>query len=299
MRSYSLQSDHPVPVVDIIVCNDNGDILLTRRDVEPYQGAWILPGGRIDVQDDSAEVAAVREVKEETGLDVSLTHLVDVCTSTDDPRFFVAQVVYAARVVGGDLTKNAEAGEFRWLRGEEAVQEKLGFNHREVLEHFLVHEYTIPVSRQHYDEWYGRQYPYTQQEYPRFASMAIVLSEYSEVLLAHRAQKPFIGLWDFPGGHMHVGETPEECLRREVREELGVDCQMEELFHVYSDKGQNPKNADVAAFYFVTIPSDSHFIKNVEMDDFRYFPLAEIPRELAYQNQLVIEDLKKRLGYSV
>lgn len=291
---YSVQSDHPVPVVDVLILNEKGEVLLTRRGVEPFRGSWIVLGGRIDVQDDSAEAAAAREAKEETGLDVELTHLVGVGTSQKDPRFFVAQVVYAARIAAGVPIVTPEVSEFRWASIEEALKEDLAFNHHELLEMYAARKNKlIPIERAGYSEHYGKHFPFSQNEYPRFACLAVILNDRKEILLAHRARNPFLGAWDLPGGHLYVDETLEECLKREIKEELGVGSTVGELFHVYSDKGQNPKNADVAAVFFATLESE-RFERNVEMDDFQYVSFDHLPGDIAYHNRLIIEDVQRR-----
>lgn len=57
-----------------------------------------------------------------------------------------------------------------------------------------------------------------------------------EVLLFLRDDKPglpYPGCWDALGGHVEEGETPEECIRREMREEIEVDVGVPRLFRVY------------------------------------------------------------------
>lgn len=302
MPAYTEQSDHPVPCIDAIVMNDEGKILLIRRTVPPYENHWSIVGGRIEVSDINTEAAVQREVFEETGLEVAVTALVDVLADQNqeppaDPRFYIVQIIYAAEVRGGTLRATIEADQFRWVTLDQALAENLAFNHHRLLEIYRDKQARlITAKRRYYDEYFTRPYTYlVQNDYPRFSANAIILNEKKEVLLAHRAQPQYVGYWDFPGGHMYVGETVEQCLRREVCEELGVDCEVGTLFHVYSDRGRHIKTASISGLYFVTIHSQQ-FLKNVEMDDFRYFSFAALPKNIAYHNDIPLLDIRDRLS---
>jgi 8-oxo-dGTP diphosphatase len=86
---------NPLPTVDVVVHAPGRGVLLVERANEPH--GWALPGGFVDYGE-SCEAAAVREAREETGLDVALGGLLGVYSDPDrDPRHHTLSVVYLAR----------------------------------------------------------------------------------------------------------------------------------------------------------------------------------------------------------
>jgi 8-oxo-dGTP diphosphatase len=83
------------------ICRMDGGIVLARRGIEPGYGLWVYPGGYVD-RGESLEEAAVREAREEVGLDIRLTGLVNAYSYPGRP---VIVVVFAAEVIGGTLTR--------------------------------------------------------------------------------------------------------------------------------------------------------------------------------------------------
>ncbi|HZJ71987.1 MAG TPA: NUDIX domain-containing protein, partial [Planctomycetota bacterium] len=84
--------------------------------------------------DEAIETTAVREVREETGLVVKLTGLLDVLTTTDDPRKPAILVVYEAEEVEGELLPGSDADEVAF-HALDALPRDVGFsNHRRILE---------------------------------------------------------------------------------------------------------------------------------------------------------------------
>lgn len=64
---------------------------------------------------------------------------------------------------------------------------------------------------------------------PRINVSAGIIRRGNLILIGQRAEKKYNGLWEFPGGKIEIGETPEECLKRELLEELGIDCVVGDL----------------------------------------------------------------------
>lgn len=298
---FNKQNKYPVSCVDVIVVNDKDEILLAKRALTPAKGRWGVIGGRVEAADNNLEAAARREVKEETGLEIEVTHLAGVLTDglLADPRFSTVQTIYEAKILRGSLRPTDEASKFKWLTLEKAIREKLVFNHNHILETYKERKEMnklIPAKRRVFSDYFNASPDFYQGVRPGFAAKAIILNEQKEILLAQRAIKPFVGAWDMPGGHIYADETIKQGLKREVREELNVACEVGELFQIYSDKGQSPKCIScAAAFYFTTINSHN-FRRNIEINDFKYFPLNNLPEQIAYHYERVMDDIKDYLG---
>lgn len=122
---------NPVPAVGVLV-ETEGKIVLVRRGQPPFEGWWTLPAGYIEA-DESVEQAAVRECKEETGLDVELLELFGVYSFPEGPVQSGIIIFFRAQPVGGELRAGDDAQDVRRFSPDK-LPEKLAFRtHREVL----------------------------------------------------------------------------------------------------------------------------------------------------------------------
>jgi ADP-ribose pyrophosphatase YjhB (NUDIX family) len=102
------EGDGSIPCVGGLAYDDEGRLLLVRRANAPGQGQWSVPGGRVEPGEDDA-AALVREMREETGLDVVVGPLVGRVVRGP---FAIAD--YSCRAVGGVLAAGDDASDARW-----------------------------------------------------------------------------------------------------------------------------------------------------------------------------------------
>jgi ADP-ribose pyrophosphatase YjhB (NUDIX family) len=112
-----------VPSVNVVVVNDAGDILMIRR---TDNDNWAVPGGAIDLGE-SVGQAAVRETREESGIECEITGIVGIYS---DPKHVILytsngearqefSIVLTARPLSGQPTPSSESSEVRWVSESE------------------------------------------------------------------------------------------------------------------------------------------------------------------------------------
>lgn len=127
--------ENPVPATAAVVFDDDGGVLLVKRNVEPKKGQWCLPGGFIEVGE-SPEAGCLRELKEETNLAGYIDRLLGVYVADSSIYKSVLIIGYLVRDVNGKLEAGDDSDAVRFFALDDMPP--LAFrSHRKVLEQAL------------------------------------------------------------------------------------------------------------------------------------------------------------------
>jgi len=113
-----LYPNQPIVGVGAVIIQD-GRILLEKRKNEPGKGKWSIPGGLVELGE-SVEQTVVREVEEETGLEVEKPEHIDVVDNVvrddnDEIRYHFVIIDYFVKLKGGTLKAASDAEELKWV----------------------------------------------------------------------------------------------------------------------------------------------------------------------------------------
>jgi ADP-ribose pyrophosphatase YjhB (NUDIX family) len=133
-----------VPSVNVVMVNDVGEILMIRR---TDNDNWAVPGGAIDLGESVAQ-AAVRETREESGIECEITGLVGIYSDPKHVLLYTSNgevrqefsIVLTARPLSGQPTPSSESSEVRWVPVSEVREFTMDRSMRIRIDDYLDHK---------------------------------------------------------------------------------------------------------------------------------------------------------------
>lgn len=133
-KKYCYKYPHPAVTTDCVIFGFDGNdikVLLIERGIEPYKGKWAFPGGFLNMDETAAE-GALRELKEETGLENAYIEQFNTYSEPDrDPRERVITIAHYALVRIQEVKGGDDAAKAQWFPIDEVPQ--LAFDHDKIL----------------------------------------------------------------------------------------------------------------------------------------------------------------------
>ena len=134
------------------------------------------------------------------------------------------------------------------------------------------------------------------KKYTGKTSTAIIPFPENKIVLIKRNTIPFKGYWALPGGRMDPGETIEQTIVREVKEETGLDVVIVNKVGEYLEKGiKDDVEYEYYPTCFVVKPVGGETKKqDSEIQEIKQFNLTDLPSPLAFEHDLMIKDYLKK-----
>ena len=130
------------------------------------------------------------------------------------------------------------------------------------------------------------------KKYTGKTATAIIPYPDNKILLIKRNTRPFVGYWALPGGRMDPGESIEQTVIREVKEETGLIVTIVSRIGEYVEEGiKDDVEYEYYPTCFVVKPVGGEVIRQEsEIQQIQLFSLNELPKPLAFEHEKMIED---------
>lgn len=123
--------------------------------------------------------------------------------------------------------------------------------------------------------------------------VSALIEKDGKVLMLQRKNEPFKDYWVLPGGFIGYSETAQEAIKREAKEEMGIDIQIDGLIGIYRID-DDPRGVHVDIIFHTKATEEVTLSE--EDKKWNYFPPQELPKNIAYKHRNAIEDWYLRGG---
>jgi 8-oxo-dGTP diphosphatase len=107
-------------------------------------------------------------------------------------------------------------------------------------------------------------------------SAAVILEEGHVLLTQRKAGGHLAGMWEFPGGKVEPGEDPRDALRRELREELGIETVIGDIIDVTFHRYEDAQKAVLLLFYAAIRTADSPAPSALDVAAFKWASIGDL-----------------------
>ncbi len=258
-------------------------LLLQRARGKDEENLWGIPAGKVEREEDIAE-AAVRELKEETGISVSVEELQTIPTLYMERNNFCYgfHMFYVRLHDQPEIhLATAENQNYAWLYPQEAYSWPLMKGAPSALNMFR-HKYSDFTAKQR-----------------AFVNVHLILRHKDKILLSLRQNTGYFdGLYTFPTGHVEKSEDALTAIQREALEELGIVLKTECLRVVHTMHRKSDRmNIDI---FYETSQWEGD-IRNCEPEkclDVQFFSIPALPRNVADFHCQALDHLQKDSYFS-
>lgn len=211
-------------ILSFIVNKQNKLLLLKGNDLDPqfHKSLWYVVTGSRETNDDSLIETVKREIKEETNLDTYKILDMDWSFEYESLGKKCIEFVFISFVEDNDIILNEENTNYKWLDLNDFIREIDWFYNKDELKIKLSEIFNKGVSMK--DIIYNEN-NLNDSDINKVVkrAKAIIINSNEEILFGYGDRN-----YQLPGGHLEEGETYEECLSREIKEETGIDIPTEE-----------------------------------------------------------------------
>jgi len=137
--------ENPVPATCLVAIDEKERLLLVKRSVDPKKGYWCLPGGFMELKE-TPEEAALREFKEETGLNGKINTLLGVTTNFSTYYDTVLMTGFLIKSYNGNLIAGDDADDVKWFSHENLPEIAFDSHKKFITLYYTAYAYSNPSN---------------------------------------------------------------------------------------------------------------------------------------------------------